>query len=281
MGYSGVGQVNLNEFKYIIIPKTLGDFKKENQHLTSTLLKHEFVNKGFTAVYDDALPADLYADRCLGLTAVLEDNSSMFTTKVKIILKNCKGEEVFASLEAKNKIKEYQESYRTAIKEAMSSFDGLNYSYKENAVADKPITISFKNDVKTLAPDTTEQIGNVKSESKDKVVIQTSSLEDQSFKSMEPVPSDIKEAAPKAGVEAKPIAGRGKELLYAQSIPNGYQLIDSAPKVVMKLLNSSTKNMFIAQADGKSGMVFQKNGVWIFEYYLGTELIQEELKIKF
>ncbi|MFD0796670.1 hypothetical protein ACFQZJ_04305 [Maribacter chungangensis] len=279
IGYSGIGQVNLNEYKYIIIPKTLGDFKEENQYLTSTLLKHLFVQKGFTAVYEDAIPEDLYLDRCLGLTARLIDNSSMFRTKVQILVENCKGEKVFSSIEGTNKIKEYKESYKQGITDAMSSFNDLNYSYKEEAVTDKPITISFKNDVKTLETDSAKL--STDTENRSKVVKQTSSLEDQSYKSMEPVASDIRQAAPKSKIESKLSAVNDGEVLYAQPIANGYQLIDSAPKVVMKLLNSSTKNVFIAQADNKSGMVFQKDGIWVFEYYTGTELIQEELRIKF
>ncbi|WP_027078337.1 hypothetical protein [Maribacter antarcticus] len=286
VGYTGIGQVGLNEYKYIIIPKTLGEFKEENQYLTSTLLKYQFVKKGFTAVYDDALPEDLYMNRCLGLTALLKDKPSMFSTKTTIVLENCKGQQVFRSREGTNKIKEYEEAYKDGITVAMSSFDGLNYSYKQKVVENKPITLRFKNDIKSLGGDNKEQketadltgigVGN-----RSEVVKQKSSLENQSYKSMEPVASDMKQATPNPDIKTKTSAGTGKEMLNAKAIPNGYQLIDSELKVIMKLLNSSTENVFIGQAEGKSGMVFQKNGIWIFEYYSGANLTQEELNIKF
>jgi hypothetical protein len=317
VGYTGIGQAGLNEYKYIIIPKKLGEFREENQYLTSTLLKYQFVKKGFTAVYDDALPQDLYMDRCLGLTALLKDNSSMFNTKVTIFLENCKGQQVFSSREGTNKIKEYKEAYRDGITVAMSSFDrlaytyeekpaaisfangindpkneaavvisntnGLNYSDKEKVVENKPITLSFKNDVKSLKGNSKEpkETAGIGAKNRSEVVKERSSLENQSYKNREPVASDMKQATPNADMKTKSNAVTGKETLNAQAIPNGYQLIDSTPKVIMKLLNSSTENVFIGQAEGKSGMVFQKNGIWIFEYYSGANLIQEELNIKF
>jgi hypothetical protein len=287
VGYTGMGQVDLNEYKYIIIPKKLADFKENNQYLTSTLLKHQFIKIGFTAVYDDALPEDVYLDRCLGLTALLNDNSSMLSTKATIVLENCRGEKVFSSKEVKSRIKGYKEAYKVLITESMVSFDDLNYSYKKKVVENKPITVSFKNDIKSLDGDSKEQketadLTGIGIENSREVVKQTSSMENQSYKSMEPAVSNIKQAAPKTNIVTEAISETaGKEMMYAQAIPNGYQLIDSTPKVKMKLLNSSTENVFIGQADGKSGMVFQKNGIWIFEYYAGADLIQEELNIKF
>ncbi|MGB3151109.1 MAG: hypothetical protein WBB27_10635, partial [Maribacter sp.] len=61
------GQSNLNEYKYIIVPTKFEGFKYENQHQTSTIVKHIFTEKGFRAVYDNALPQDLNLNRCLGL----------------------------------------------------------------------------------------------------------------------------------------------------------------------------------------------------------------------
>jgi hypothetical protein len=282
IGYTGIGQVDLNDYKYIIVPKTLGDFKEQNQYLTSTLLKHEFIKNGFVAVYDDALPEDLYMDRCLGLTAILKDNSSMFGTKVKIALQNCRKQEVFSSIEGTNKIKEYKEAYKKAIIKAMSSYKDLNYSYREKKIDQEPITISFKNDIKNLDSEVSNEVNDLKSENKSKVIKQTSTLEDQSFKSMEPVASNIKQAPPNRAVEsASSPVGTREMILYAQPIANGYELLDSSSNLTMKLLNSSTENMFIGQANDKSGMVFLKEGIWIFEYYLGADLVQEELKIKF
>lgn len=280
IGYTGVGQVDLNAYKYIIIPKTLGEFEKQNQYLTSTLLKHEFVKKGYDAVYEDAFPEDLFLNRCLGLTAVLKDDSTMFRTKVRIVLLDCKGQEVFNSIEGTNKIKEYKEAYKEAIILAMTSFDILNHSYKEKEARDEPLTISFKNDIKSLEQDNTKQSTVSRPKNRSKLVQRTSTLDNQSYKSMEPVASNLKQASAELRDVVAP-SEAAKEMLYAKAIPNGYELKDSTEQVQMKLLSSSTENVYIGQADGKSGMVSQKEGSWIFEYYLEGKLVQEQLYISF
>jgi hypothetical protein len=69
--------------------------------------------------------------------------------------------------------------------------------------------------------------------------------------------------------------------LYAQLIPNGYQLIDTTPKKVLTLLKTSTEDYFIAEAGASNGVVFKKNGEWFFEYYKDNILVSLKLAIKF
>jgi hypothetical protein len=69
--------------------------------------------------------------------------------------------------------------------------------------------------------------------------------------------------------------------LYAQIIPNGYQLIDTTPKKVLTLLKTSIQDYFIAVAGASSGIVFKKNGEWYFEYYKDDQLVSQKLEIKF
>ena len=295
--YLGWGQNNLNDYKYIIVPKKFDGFKNENQHQTSTLVSYLFSQRGFTTVYDDALPEDLNKNRCLGLKADLKDGSSMFSTKTAIVLSDCNGKAVFETKEGKSRIKDYKEGYSEAIKLAMASFNGIDYSYKKKMHNTEPITVSFKNDVKKLeekAPDlkmseaspaTQEKMVEQKEVRKPKnvnpMVTQEATTENQLYESKEPeviqservVNQEIKKLTPKKIDK--------DDVLYAQSLPNGYQLVDSSPKIRMKLLKSSSDNVYMAQSDDKSGMVYQKEGKWIFEFYEGDKLVQEELNIKF
>lgn len=73
----------------------------------------------------------------------------------------------------------------------------------------------------------------------------------------------------------------GKETFFAQPVPNGYQLVDSTPKVVMKIYNTSTKDTFIAEKGELRGLLKNDNGNWIFEYYLDGKPMSEILNIKF
>ncbi|UOK43696.1 MULTISPECIES: hypothetical protein [Flavobacterium] len=69
--------------------------------------------------------------------------------------------------------------------------------------------------------------------------------------------------------------------LFAQPILNGFQLVDSSPKVVMKLLKTSTSNFYIGQKENQQGVVFNFNNQWVFEYYQNDKLVSEKLEIKF
>ncbi|MEO9893525.1 hypothetical protein [Aurantibacter sp.] len=269
-------QTNLNKYKYIVVPKKFEEFKKENQYSTNTLVKHLFAKKGFNTVWEDAMPEDLANNQCKALFANLIENSSLFSTKTKIVLKDCNKQEVFVSQEGKSKSKQYKEAYSESITYAMKSFDLLNYKFEGDT--NEPITVSFKNDVKELKEPKKPKVDAKK---QDGVLIEEATRTKQTYKSVAPVESDVKMAkAPKASPPA--IAKEQKtDVLYAQEITNGYQLVDSTPKILMKILKTSKTDFYIANGDVGSGVVYAENGKWFFERYDGGNLIQEELNIKF
>jgi hypothetical protein len=69
--------------------------------------------------------------------------------------------------------------------------------------------------------------------------------------------------------------------LFAQPIANGYQLVDTTPKVVLKMYKTSRQDNYTAQAEGRSGVVFKKGDEWFFEYYQNDQMFSEKLNIKF
>jgi hypothetical protein len=68
---------------------------------------------------------------------------------------------------------------------------------------------------------------------------------------------------------------------FAQPIANGFQIVDNEPRVIMRLLNTSQKNVYIGIKGDKNGLVIMKNSQWFFEYYEGVKLVSELLKLKF
>ena len=268
--FGGAVNAQLNDYKYIIVPKKFEEFRSENQYQTSTLIKYYFEENGFNAIYDDEMPVDLAADKCLGLTADLIDESTMFSTKLSIALIDCKNQEVFRSQEAKNRIKEYKEAYRDAIQNTFVSFTGLNYAYEPKEEVEEPATIvvSFRDDVKS-----------VKEESTEHVLEQKATTEEQVYKSIEPKPTDIvRETSPSIAEEHVDLPDG---MLYAQPIANGYQLVDSTPKVVLRLESTSMDNVFITTYQGNNAVVFEKDGKWLMEYSDNGQKVQKELQIKF
>lgn len=68
---------------------------------------------------------------------------------------------------------------------------------------------------------------------------------------------------------------------YAQPTKAGYQLVDTTPKLIMKLYKTSKNDYFTAVKDEIQGVVFLKDNEWYFEYYQNEQLISEKMAIKF
>ncbi|GLU43829.1 hypothetical protein [Allomuricauda sp. NBRC 101325] len=260
LGISGFAHAQLNKYKYIIVPKKFDAFKEVNEYQTSTLIKYYFAENGFNVVYDDALPIDLAGNRCAGLLADVIDESGMFSTKIFISLKDCQNKEVFRTSEGKSKLKDFGPAYKEAIQEAFVSVVGLNYSYDPDAATQtknsETVTLSYKNDVKSVEPKSTTQ-----------VIEQKATPEEQVYKSVEPMPSSI-------------VQGEA-DVLYAQATANGYQLVDSTPKVVLKLQETSMQYVFMTEYEGNNAVVFLQDGQWMMEYSVDGKKQQKKLNIKF
>ncbi len=264
--FIGFSQAELNNYKYVIVPKHFDDFKKTNQYNTSTKVKHLLSQKGFHAVYDDALPEDLVKNRCLGVAVKMDNKSSMFSTKVGLKFIDCFSKTVYTTQEGKSKIKEYNEAYGDAIKKALSSLNGFTYEYTAK-VDEKPIAISFKNDVKELDK-TKEEVQEKAEMKKEGHIEQVATKENQSFKDLSPKPSNIKKAV---------VVPTG--ILYSQEMPYGYQLVDSTPKVVMKLYKTTIDNVFMVQ--GSNAIVHKKDEQWVYEYETDGKTETKVILIKF
>ncbi|WP_309640141.1 hypothetical protein [Flavobacterium sp.] len=71
------------------------------------------------------------------------------------------------------------------------------------------------------------------------------------------------------------------ELLYAQTISNGYQLVDTTPKIIMKIFKTSNPTTFSAIKGTIQGVLISKDNQWFFEYYQEEKLISEKVNVKF
>lgn len=251
-------QESINQYKYIIVPKKFDFLKEPNQYRVNTYTKFLFEKNGFTAVYDDSQPTDLRVNPCLGLKANILDDSNLFTTKLSITLENCQGDIVFTSAEGRSKIKEYEEAYQDAIKDAFVSVRGLNYYHApaENNMA--------------LMPAASAATSTMPSQASEASVSAPVATGDQTTSNTSQAQGEVATAN-----AVDQYAG----VLYAQPTANGYQLVDSTPKVIYKLTKTTQPNYFLIQ--GGNGFVYKKDGQWIAEYYEGETLKQEVLNIKF
>jgi hypothetical protein len=244
-------QAQLDSYKYVVVPKKFDGFKYENQFRTSTQIKFLFSQNGYTAIYEDQIPPDLAGDPCKGVRVMLIDDSSLLATKVRLGLRDCNGAVVYESGEGKSKTKEYELAYREAINGAFEDLAALPYSYIPPEAVIESLAAQ-----KEMAPTQAVSTGET--------------LENESA-AQEGSDSEMPDVNP-----------AGEEIWYAQETANGYQLVDSTPKIRMKLVKTAQKDTFIATVDDEAmGMVYKKEGQWWHEFFKDGKTEVRPLKLKF
>ena len=242
ISFSIFGQQSINNYKYVIVANKLDFFKKADQYQTSSLTKFLFNKYGYKSYLDiENLPEEIIENKCSSLSASINNSSNMFTTKVNLVLKDCNDKIIYEGPVAKSKEKDHKKAFHEAIRNIFKDPEIKNYSYKpKNSIA--------KTNVKIVS--TPKELPKVKKEISTPKIITKS--------------------------EPKIIA---KNVLYAQATNNGFQLVDTNPKVVFKVLKTNQENLFIIE--GKNGILYKKGSNWIAEYYENNVLIQKEYQVKF
>ena len=147
-----IAQENLNSYKYILIPKQYEFQKGSDQYQINSLTKFLFNRAGFTALFvDDSYPEDFASNRCLGLKAVVRDNSGMFKTKLMIDFIDCNNRVVYSTIETISKIKDFKGSYHDAIRKNFVEIEALNYKYTKAQTTTEPIVIKKVEEPKVVA----------------------------------------------------------------------------------------------------------------------------------
>ncbi|UUC46954.1 hypothetical protein [Flavobacterium cerinum] len=231
---------SLTDYKYVVVPAKFSFFKQANKYNLNALTKMVFERKGYTVLYDtDVVPDDLARDRCKALYANLVEDNTVFSTKIKLELTDCKNQTVFISNEGSSRIKELEQAY-------IQAFRVVGKSVEETLQVAKPIPTP------SIPPTTS--------------VVKTT-----------PATPNNPETVKAPEVPPTPISGQ----LFAQPITNGYQLVDSTPKIVLKIFKTSNPELFTAKNDTAEGVLIKKNNGWVFEYYYNDKLVSEKLDIKF
>jgi hypothetical protein len=251
---AGYSQNSINSYKYILVPERYNFAKEDNQYGLNTTTKQLLTAKGFTALLNnEQLPLELASNKCNALRAEVVEKKSMFVTKLTLLLKDCQGNILFQTKEGRSREKEFPVAYDLALRDALTSLNDLPYKYDSTALAQTQ-------QATTATPGTTS----------------TAALPTPAA-----TPSSPAQTQPQTQTPAQSTAADITGTLYAQIIPNGYQLIDTTPKKVLTLLKTSAEDSFIAEGGPSNGIAFKKNGDWFFEYYKDGKLVSQKLSIKF
>ncbi|WP_136480178.1 hypothetical protein [Cognatitamlana onchidii] len=284
---SMISQKSVNNYKYVIVPAKYDFLKEKDKYQLNSLSKFLFEKYGFTSLMEgDEYPEDLNFNRCLAMKSDVIKESGMFMTKLKVILKDCNEKEIFQSAVGSSREKEYKVAYNKALREAFKSIEGLNYKYKPNDEilalgATAALVTKESEEIKQLK----QQIQELEKEKETKIdSINQSSTTSSQVSAAVPAAVGIgivaKEQPKKNATETKTSDRNASgEVLYAQEIDNGYQLVDSSPKVVYRVKKTNLDQVFLVE--GKSAILFKKDNDWVVEYYENSVLKQHVLKIKF
>ena len=284
-------QSNLNAYKYFTVSKKYDFQKKDDQYQLNSLAKFLFNKEGFKSLFDvETKPQELINNACLNLIVKIHNKSNMLTTKLTVELMNCNNEVVYSG-DGRSKFKEYKKAYHEALRKAFEPIKNLNYKYNPELVSnmatkkevineepakikeDLPTEVEVNESVEVKEPvdavdavEVVEAVEVLKAVEVAETVEVVETVEERAVK-----PSEVDTISK--------IDNSVSDILYAQITSNGFQLVDSSPKVVYVLQKSSVVDLFILK--DKNGIAYKKNGKWLIEYYANNELVFKELNIKF
>jgi hypothetical protein len=233
---------SLNDYKYAIVPSKFEFLKEKDQFRLNTLTKMLMEKFGFVTYFDsDILPSVVAENNCNKVYVDVKSNGNLFVTKLTVVLKDCKNEVLFTSMQGKSREKELQVAYNQSLREAFSSFEKLEYKYSG------------------IQNVNTEEVANYKMITKDStlklqengIIIVESDLEFNNLLVAETIKSG-----------------------YLLIDP-------STSTIVLKLYKTSNENVFIANSNFINGVVIKKDQEIFLEYYQDKQLISKKLNVSF
>lgn len=232
---------NLNGYKYALVPSKFSYWKEKDKYKLSTLTKLFMQKYGFETYMDSE------------------------AAPYEFVNTNCN--KVFVDLVRDNGM------FFTRLTVVLKDCNGkVLFTSKQGSSKEKDFNVAY-NEALREAFSSFEALHHKYDE---KIAVQTQP-EAKPFKEVvaEPkaVTHEVKDVTPSSTVNANQ--------LYAQPISNGFQLVNSEPRVVMKLYKTSVTNVYTAIKGNVQGVLVSKNNEWFFEYYQNDQLVSEKVEVKF
>ena len=255
----------VNDYKAVIIPMKYDFQKTENQYRLQTITKIDLQKAGFQAFYaNETIPSEI-TDRCSLLYLDVKKDNGFLITKLFVTFKDCYGTEVYKSDIGKSREKEFEAAYAESLNNAFTNVYALNYAYNGNTNFGPKAGITAQSLPVVAAP---------------AVVVPTPAVSAVAVIPAVAVPV-VAASTPKNEPKTFENNTASTNLLYAQPTSYGYQLIDSEPKVVMKVYKTSNPASYMAKKGEIQGALVSKDNQWFFEYYQNDKLVSEKIDVKF
>jgi hypothetical protein len=69
--------------------------------------------------------------------------------------------------------------------------------------------------------------------------------------------------------------------LSVQPTPNGFQIVDTTPRILLRLFKTSLPGIYIGENDQSKGVFFQREGKWYFEFYRDGQRVSQPFDVSF
>lgn len=255
LSFCTTAQEKLNNYKYVLIPAKYDFQKTENENNVNLLLKYKFQQMGFETYLDtDKLPHEIKTNSCTYLKPLVITKNTVFKTILHIQVINCDNDVLFETREGSSRTKSDKISYNEAIRMALSSFGDYRLKYEKNDKLSHQIQpktiIELQAEINALKAEK-----NLVNEELKKVKIETPVVN-------EVVPVDE------------------KSYLLARSTKFGYILVNSvSEKEEFEIYTTNLAGVFLLK--NKSGFIYKKEGVWVYEYIKNNQIVLTYLDVKF
>ena len=249
---SSWAQLSINTYKYVSVPEKFDFLKSKDQYQLNSLTEFLFKKNGFTVLNKSKnYPMDLAQNNCLLLDANVVKINGLLSTKLQLILTDCRNTVVFSSEIGKSKLKDYQKAYHEALREVfdLSAFD---YTYVEADSSDILPPPPPPTTPKVMAIEPTTEIGSeVRAENSEEV-------------------QDVVESVAVVEVASG---------LIIQQTNSGYDFIDSRSKTLKYSVHATLfENVYII--DDADGIIYKRGQSWVREFIENGKTIIEALNIQ-
>jgi hypothetical protein len=153
MSFAQSGTAALNNYKYAVVPSQFSFLTGKDKYSLNTYTKMFMEKYGFTVFFDNDTFSPEAADQCSRIYVDLLENKNMFITKINVVLKDCLGNVLYTSETGSSKQKDYQTSYREALRKAFDSFDTLGYKYNGTGNGIQNPALAKKAEITKTAPE--------------------------------------------------------------------------------------------------------------------------------
>ncbi len=232
-------QKKVNNFKYVIVPNKFDFVNSNDKYQTSSLTKFLFNKNGFTAFLSDEALPEDVAGNRCLALTGTVKDDSGMFTTKSIV----ELRDCYNNIIYTSKVgKSKEKEYKKAYHEAIrNAFKSVQALKYKYIPSKKNIVVNEKEDVA--------------------IVLETPKVINKTSAKIKEVKNDV------------------FKTLYAQSIINGFQLINTKPEVVFQILKTNVKDVFII--NDKNGLMYKNGNDWIAEYFKGDKRVLENYQIKF